>query len=399
MRCCSCRYRGLGTVLLFALSLSARGQSRLEAQGELWAGGASNRFLLPYGLPAWNQTGSGYAGLAFAFAGVRSWNRGELRLGSGLTTMLYAGRWERLWRTSLELRGTWSPELGGWFSAGYIWSSQPELGHFAALEAGLRWMPTWRWGVELVTGWGLLPTVAEPRSSLRYGLRLLGQPHHRLQLALGWHGWGAFRAEPTTLMELTLGAPISPTRLRLDLEHQRWPVELVRPYWHGRRLVWMRIRNVDSWTSARLELAREVSASWEVALQMGLAQYRTRTQARAEALLGLALRASSLLWRQIPQGSVRYGTANGRVCVEVYYTGPGRLYLVGDFNGWQATAHPMEPDRGGWWRLCLSLPPGSYAFKIRCEGDPRYVWLPLPSNIERIPDGFGGENGRLWVEE
>lgn len=39
-----------------------------------------------------------------------------------------------------------------------------------------------------------------------------------------------------------------------------------------------------------------------------------------------------------------------------------RIFLVGDFNGWNESATPMCQDRDGVWRVTIDLPSGS-----RCE--------------------------------
>lgn len=70
--------------------------------------------------------------------------------------------------------------------------------------------------------------------------------------------------------------------------------------------------------------------------------------------------------------------------------GAGKVAVAGDFNGWNASADPMEREGGAWTRT-LALPPGVYRYKLVVDGN----YIPDPSNPDREPDGFGGENTLL----
>lgn len=43
---------------------------------------------------------------------------------------------------------------------------------------------------------------------------------------------------------------------------------------------------------------------------------------------------------------------------------PDEVVVAGSFNGWDTTAHPLEPDGAGGWSGTLMLPPGPHAYKI-----------------------------------
>ena len=46
-----------------------------------------------------------------------------------------------------------------------------------------------------------------------------------------------------------------------------------------------------------------------------------------------------------------------------------RIFLVGDFNKWSATATPMRQNRDGVWRATLDLPQGSrYEYRYLIDG-------------------------------
>lgn len=42
--------------------------------------------------------------------------------------------------------------------------------------------------------------------------------------------------------------------------------------------------------------------------------------------------------------------------------------LVGDFNGWQRDADPMQADKDGWWHCRRRMSPGVYQFKYYADG-------------------------------
>jgi peroxiredoxin/mono/diheme cytochrome c family protein len=59
-----------------------------------------------------------------------------------------------------------------------------------------------------------------------------------------------------------------------------------------------------------------------------------------------------------------------------------RVYLSGDFNRWQSTAHAMQgPDREGRYSTTLALAPGKYEYKFVLDGT---KWRSDPGNIEQV---------------
>jgi RHS repeat-associated protein len=65
------------------------------------------------------------------------------------------------------------------------------------------------------------------------------------------------------------------------------------------------------------------------------------------------------------------------------------VYLVGSFNGWNASANPMTLSNGVW-RTSLQLPPGlvhHYKFVVN-QSD----WIHDTANPFKMPDGYGGFN-------
>lgn len=75
--------------------------------------------------------------------------------------------------------------------------------------------------------------------------------------------------------------------------------------------------------------------------------------------------------------------------------GAGAVALVGDFNGWDAVAHPMAPAPDGWWQIEVRLPAGSYLYSYVVDG---IAVTPADAEVV-VDDGFGGKNGLIRVEE
>jgi 1,4-alpha-glucan branching enzyme len=65
---------------------------------------------------------------------------------------------------------------------------------------------------------------------------------------------------------------------------------------------------------------------------------------------------------------------NGKEYAQVTFTIPNTLwadqiYLVGDFNDWDRTAHPLRHDRDGNWTITVDLEAGrAYQFRYLIDG-------------------------------
>ena len=44
------------------------------------------------------------------------------------------------------------------------------------------------------------------------------------------------------------------------------------------------------------------------------------------------------------------------------------VILMGDFNHWNAKAHPMKKDKNGVWRKIVMVYPGRYEYKFLVDG-------------------------------
>ena len=70
-------------------------------------------------------------------------------------------------------------------------------------------------------------------------------------------------------------------------------------------------------------------------------------------------------------------------------------YLIGTFNAWNRSSHPMARDTANVARLKLNLKPGRYEYKFTVGG----IEVNDPNNPTKVPNGLGGANDVLVVAE
>jgi hypothetical protein len=84
--------------------------------------------------------------------------------------------------------------------------------------------------------------------------------------------------------------------------------------------------------------------------------------------------------------------ARGRVTFR--FRGKARaVSVVGDWNGWDPSAQPLEPVAGGRFEAAYTLPPGRHEYALSVDG----ATVAPPDAPAYVPDGFGGKNGVLTV--
>ncbi len=108
------------------------------------------------------------------------------------------------------------------------------------------------------------------------------------------------------------------------------------------------------------------------------------------ALPALALAAA--LAACAPAATVRPTVSDGEAAFG--WTGDAdAVFLVGSLTGWRRV--PLARD-GRRFTLRLPIAPGRWEYRLEVEagGDVRTV---LPDGVERVDDGFGGENAILRV--
>jgi 1,4-alpha-glucan branching enzyme len=73
---------------------------------------------------------------------------------------------------------------------------------------------------------------------------------------------------------------------------------------------------------------------------------------------------------------------------------PGKVSVVGDFNGWDPFAHPLRPRRNGTRSAVVTLPPGRrFAFRFLVEGG---RWHDDDTAETFEPNGVGGHNAVIY---
>jgi 1,4-alpha-glucan branching enzyme len=73
--------------------------------------------------------------------------------------------------------------------------------------------------------------------------------------------------------------------------------------------------------------------------------------------------------------------------------GAKTVALVGDFNDWNPSTHPMKRGRGKVWRIEVELPPGRHEYKFLVNGG---EWWNDPDAL-KIPNIWGTENSYVDV--
>jgi len=73
-----------------------------------------------------------------------------------------------------------------------------------------------------------------------------------------------------------------------------------------------------------------------------------------------------------PNGSL-YSARNMAKPVNFYCAAPSAksVCIVGDFNEWDPTSHPMEQRVDGWWFTQVSLTHGHHKYRFLVDGKPR----------------------------
>ncbi|MCS7260585.1 MAG: isoamylase early set domain-containing protein [Anaerolineae bacterium] len=73
-----------------------------------------------------------------------------------------------------------------------------------------------------------------------------------------------------------------------------------------------------------------------------------------------------------------------------------RICLVGDFNGWDTTAHPMQRNSNGEWYIEIDLEPARrYEFRYLCDGE---RWMNDPEADAYEPNPYGGKNSVIFTD-
>ncbi len=86
---------------------------------------------------------------------------------------------------------------------------------------------------------------------------------------------------------------------------------------------------------------------------------------------------------------------NNRSNVRIEFTHPsaGSVCIAGSFNDWHPAATEMIALGNGRWAKELTLPPGTYEYRLVIDGE----WINDPHALESVPNPFGGTNSVVRV--
>lgn len=82
-----------------------------------------------------------------------------------------------------------------------------------------------------------------------------------------------------------------------------------------------------------------------------------------------------------------------RVRIEFTQRRAFRVYIAGTFNEWHPQATQMIALGNGRWFKELTLPLGTYEYRLVVDGE----WMADPRALESVPNPFGGVNSVLRV--
>jgi len=82
-----------------------------------------------------------------------------------------------------------------------------------------------------------------------------------------------------------------------------------------------------------------------------------------------------------------------RITFLLDYPGAREVILMGDFNQWNPTVHPMKKDENGVWKKNTMLYPGRYEYRFLVDGQ----WENDPDNERTCPNSFGTDNNVVIV--
>ena len=167
------------------------------------------------------------------------------------------------------------------------------------------------------------------------------------------------------------------------------------------------VQFVDAGSTLRLDFHRFYQPSADSKLQVEGVDSLQVGYNSASLLLQIALESSAQGLIDLPF-SVRDGkeTKDGVITLAVrrpnqhefvFHSGAkaDSVFVAGSFNGWSREATPLKADANGVFRAAVALKPGSYSYKFLVNGD----WTPDKANPKQEPDGFGGTNSLLKVDD
>jgi len=71
-----------------------------------------------------------------------------------------------------------------------------------------------------------------------------------------------------------------------------------------------------------------------------------------------------------------------------------KVYVSGEFNGWDTHSLPMKKGKDGVWRSKVKLLPGRYEYKLFADN----TWIESLSDAETVSNPFGTQNFIILVK-
>lgn len=71
-----------------------------------------------------------------------------------------------------------------------------------------------------------------------------------------------------------------------------------------------------------------------------------------------------------------------------------KVFIAGEFNGWDIQSLPMKRQKGGIWKTTTKLLPGRYEYKMFADRG----WVEDLPGEERASNPFGTQNFVRWVK-
>ena len=70
-----------------------------------------------------------------------------------------------------------------------------------------------------------------------------------------------------------------------------------------------------------------------------------------------------------------------------------KVFLAGEFNGWDTQSLPMKKDKSGIWKTKIKLSSGRYEYKFFEDN----IWVESLPGVEQVSNPLGTKNFIAWV--
>ncbi|MCB0832287.1 MAG: isoamylase early set domain-containing protein [Bacteroidetes bacterium] len=85
---------------------------------------------------------------------------------------------------------------------------------------------------------------------------------------------------------------------------------------------------------------------------------------------------------------VKYNPKTRKATFETSFEDARQVAVLGEFNNWNADAHPLKKSKNGKWKGDAKIEPGRYEFIYRVNEE---QWE-LDDACERVTNAFGSQN-------